>query len=127
MIKTRKIVSRLISTSDITKEVLLRLRAQGCTVWRNSTWSAGKRKNIITPGIPDVIGYGSSGVFLGCEIKKIGDVFSQEQKEFLRTLKRKGGIALWATQEGGSVVIKIFSDEEFINQTGKRKQAVSKT
>jgi VRR-NUC domain. len=99
-----------LSASEITKEALLRLKAQGFTVWRQNNLTIGRRKNIATPGIPDIIGYTSNGHFVGCEVKKIGDKFSKEQIGFLNGLIKGGGVALYAIQVGSEVKIKSFEE-----------------
>ena len=39
------------------------------------------------------------GQMLGCEVKTIGDTFSEEQIVFLNNLLAAGGAAYWATQD----------------------------
>jgi hypothetical protein len=102
-----------LSASEITKEALLRLKAQGFTVWRQQNSSYGNRRNIATPGVPDIIGYTSNGRFVGCEVKKNGDKFSKEQVDFLNGLIKGGGVALYAIQEGSQVKIKSFEEVQF--------------
>lgn len=99
---------RELTAAEITKEALLKLKARGCVVWRNATWTAGRRRNIVKRGISDVIGYTSKGLFVACEVKTDGDVFSEEQIDFLNGIKSRGGIALWATQFKDGVIIKSF-------------------
>lgn len=99
-----------LSASDITKEVLLRLSALGYRVWRQNNHATRGRKNHGMIGLPDVIGYTREGVFVGCEVKKIGDTLSQGQIDFLDALQASGGVALCAVQEGYDVKIKKFSE-----------------
>lgn len=101
---------RELTASEITNEVLLNFRTRGWTVWRQNNLTYGKRKNIATPGIPDIIGYAGSGIFIGCEVKKIGDTFKKAQKDFLLALDKSGGYAFYATQEKDKVVIKKMND-----------------
>src|SRR6185369_7563961 len=105
---------RELTASEITNEVLLRFRAKGWTVWRQNNLTYGKRKNIATPGIPDIIGYTGSGTFIGCEVKKIGDTFKPAQKKFLLALDIADGYAFYATQENDKVVIKPIRHAEIL-------------
>ena len=112
-----------LSAAEITKEALLILRSIGHTVWRQQNGSFGNRRNIATPGIPDIIGYNRNGLFVGCEVKKIGDKFSKDQLDFLRALNKGGGGAYYAVQEGSKVVIKNFEgDQTSIKKETKSRQ-----
>ena len=101
-----------LSASEITAEVLLKLRAIGYTVWRQNNIAVRGRVHTGILGLPDVIGYTSEGLFVGCEVKTKRDVLSEDQKAFLRNVQKKGGIALVATQEVYQVVIKPFEEKE---------------
>ncbi|KWX82138.1 hypothetical protein AXF24_12490 [Streptococcus pneumoniae] len=85
----------------------------------------GKRKNVATPGIPDIIGFTNSGLFVGREVKKIGDKFSKEQIEFLTRLHAGGGISLYAVEEKGKVIIKNFDgDQTVLKKAASLKQGL---
>ena len=99
---------RELTASQITTEALLKLRARGCTVWRQNNITVRRRKNIVKKGQSDIIGYTSQGVFVACEVKTLGDDFSEDQKKFLKDVAEKKGIALIAIQEGYQVSIKNF-------------------
>lgn len=101
-----------LSASDLTKEALIKLRARGNKVWRQQNISYGNRKNIATPGIPDIIGWDCEGRFLAAEVKTKGDRFSQAQQDFLNELKKKGGIALVVTQDGNRAAIKEYDPDK---------------
>lgn len=103
---------RELSASEITAEVLLKLRAIGYTVWRQNNLAVRGRKHNGRKGVSDVIGHTSKGLFVGCEVKTLKDVLSQDQKDFLKGVKQSGGIALVATQEKQEVVIKPFEEKE---------------
>lgn len=100
-----------LTASQITKEVLLQFSAKGWKVWRQNNLTYGNRKNIVKQSVPDVIGYTERGLWVACEVKKIGDKFSSGQIEFLRDLNNAGGLAYWATEEKGKVVIKQFEGD----------------
>jgi len=98
-----------LSASDITATAKLILTARGFNVWRQ-TISKMRRKNITKHGVSDIIGFNrSTGKFVGCEIKKKGDVLSTDQIEFLTQVHAAGGVALLAVEENGDVVLKEFS------------------
>ena len=101
-----------LSASEITAEVLLKLRAIGYTVWRQNNLAVRGRKHNGRKGVSDVLGYTGKGLIVACEVKTIRDVLSEDQKDFLRGIKNKGGIALVATQEKQEVVIKPFEEKE---------------
>ena len=103
---------RELSASEITAEVLLKLRAIGYTVWRQNNLTVRRRKNIVNKGVSDVLGYTGKGLIVACEVKTIRDVLSEDQKDFLRGIKNKGGVALVATQKVYQVVIKPFEEKE---------------
>lgn len=96
-----------LSASQITSSAKKELTLRGVKIWRNNNLAVKGRKFIGERGVPDLIGY-KKGLFVGCEIKKIGDKFKKEQIDFLTDLHNAGGIALYATQEGNRVVIKSF-------------------
>jgi hypothetical protein len=41
-----------------------------------------------------------------CEVKKIGDIFRESQKDLLTVLKKSGGAAMWVTDDkmGGIII-----------------------
>jgi hypothetical protein len=120
--KPKPVSIRELTAQEITNEALLKLKALGCTVWRHNNSAIKRRKNVATPGIPDIIGYDPKGRFIGCEVKKIGDKFSEDQKQFLAALEERNGQAMYAVQEGSEVVIKYY--EMIQQEAGKDKQAV---
>lgn len=114
-----------LTATEITKQALEKLRELGYTVWRQQNSTYGNRKNIATKGVPDIIGYSDTGLFVGCEVKKIGDTFKQDQLNFLRALKKGGGIALYAIQVGSEV--KILKFETTIKEAVKRYKDIRQT
>lgn len=100
-----------LSASAITSDALTMLRAQGARVRRvNNVGAYRGRKNQVEAGWPDVEGYSCKGVVIICEIKKIGDTLSKEQKERLLDCEKCGGIALVATQVNGTTKLFKISD-----------------
>jgi len=110
-----------LEAAMITDTAKLMLLARGYRVWRQNNLTVRRRKGIVTLGVSDIIGYHKrTGVFIACEVKKIGDVFSPKQIEFLQEVHAAGGVALYATEEKGTVVLKEFS--EFIIKPKKQKK-----
>lgn len=97
-----------LTASEITNEALRLLKTYGFTVWRQNNLATRGRQNIVTPGLPDIIGFGGEGKFVGCEVKKIGDKLSREQHIFLTSLKISGGYAYIATQLANTVIIRNY-------------------
>lgn len=97
-----------LTASEITNEALRLLRTYGFTVWRQNNLATRGRQNNVTPGLPDIIGFGGEGKFVGCEVKKIGDKLSREQHIFLTSLKISGGYAYIASQLGTNVIVKNY-------------------
>lgn len=95
-----------ISTNDITKYALKVLHLQGFEVWRNNNLAVKGRKFIGRKGVADIMGFEmKSGKLMACEVKKIGDILSDDQKEFLLKVKDAGAFAFVARQTGHEIVI----------------------
>lgn len=102
-----------LSAASITSDALTMLRAQGARVRRvNNVAAYRNRKNQVEPGHADIQGFSCKGVAIYCEVKKIGDTLSEEQKNILLDLEKCGGIALVATQVNGTT--KIFKISEYL-------------
>lgn len=101
-----------LTASDITNEVIARFTANGWTVWRQGNLTYGRRKNIVTKGVPDIVGFTERALWVACEVKTKRDKFSDDQIKFLRNLQKCGGMAYWATEENGKVVIRNFEGED---------------
>lgn len=70
-------------------------------LWRNNVGAFKKdgrwiRYGVGGKGASDLMGIVDSGIFLACEVKKVGGVLTQEQKAFLQSVHDKGGIAIVA-------------------------------
>ncbi len=79
------------------KQALQWLRLNGCEVWRQNQ---GRKKGYIrfadVDGISDIIGLTNKGRFIAVECKKVGKNPTDDQIDFLRKIKNKGGIAIVA-------------------------------
>ena len=100
-----------LTKGQITKTALLILKPRNKEVWMQNNLAVRGRKFIGRKGVPDIIGFTSKGLFMGCEVKTLGDSLSDDQKLFLINLHKAGGIALIATEdERGQVEIIKFID-----------------
>lgn len=102
---------REMTAVQITKSALLELKQWRYVAWRQGNNAAKRRKNTVTPGIPDILGYDrDTGRAMGCEVKTLGDKLSTEQKEFLAALSNAGGLSLVACQKGNAVELVRFDE-----------------
>lgn len=97
-----------LSASQLTKDALMMLKAKGIHCWRQQNSSYGNRRNIATPGIPDILGFDGNGRIVCCEVKTLNDRLSDEQRKFLSKVKERGGISLLAMEENYSTVLKEY-------------------
>lgn len=89
------------STNNLTKQVIKTLWCMGWQVWRNNNaaiYDPTKkvfRANSVLKGVSDIIGFNKkTGQFIAVEIKTGRDKLSVEQKLFLDTLNKSGGVGL---------------------------------
>jgi hypothetical protein len=54
------------------------------------------RKGTTFKGVPDILGILPDGKFLGIEVKKKGNYPSPEQKEFIKNINERNGVAFVA-------------------------------
>lgn len=95
-----------LSAAHITHMAINMLTMDHVTCWRQPNNVAKRRRGTVKKGIPDILGYdNSSGKMVACEVKKMGDILSDEQKEFLEELDFCGGKALIAHQVSTHVVL----------------------
>lgn len=100
-----------LTSSDITKDALLILKARNIECWRQNNLTVRKRKGIVHKGVSDIVGYNkSTGQALFVEVKKIGDVLSDEQILFLSKAYTAKCICLIATQKRGETVLIDFKE-----------------
>ena len=82
----------------ITNHVLQILPLKGIKAWRQNNLAVRGRKFTGLLGVSDVIGYQKrGGRFVAVEVKGPKDTLSNEQIEFLESIKKAGGIAIVAT------------------------------
>lgn len=96
-----------LSKAHIRATAIKMLTWSGCTVWVQNNLAVRGRKFIGKRGQADVMGFrNKDGVIVACEIKTLNDRFSPDQITFLNDVKKAGGVAYIATQEGSNVVLK---------------------
>jgi len=81
--------------SDIQKEIMQYLKAKNIYHWRSPNLTIRRRKNIITKGVSDILGF-YKDKFLAIEVKKPGGVQSEDQKDFHNEVKKHGHLAVVA-------------------------------
>lgn len=116
---TTKLFIKELSKDFITQSALKELRANGARVRKvhNVPFNKYKSKGQIEKGHADIQGWTKQGLILYCEVKTLADTFSDEQREILSDIDKKGGIALVAVQVGTQVKIipwKTYCIEKFI-------------
>lgn len=100
-----------LTTNEITKEALLRLKAMGYEVWRQNQVKVRGRAFVGKKGLSDIIGFDQKdGTFVLCEVKKKGDTLRPEQVELLSKASQSGCICLIAKQVNDQVELIPFSE-----------------
>jgi len=83
----------MTTASELTRQTIELLRLSGCTVWRQNAGAVlkgGRRIELAPSGVPDIIGYTGSGIFIAIEIKAGKDRLRQSQVDFLRHARTHG-------------------------------------
>jgi hypothetical protein len=97
---------RELTAGEITKKAIEILNTRNVEAWRQNNMTVPGRKNIVTKGIADVLGFNrSTGQLVACEVKKIGDTIKKDQHIFLSKVRKSGAMALIATQVNSEVVL----------------------
>lgn len=100
-----------MTTAELTNQAIKILTDRGCNVWRQAQTPFKRRSGTVKKGQPDIIGFqASTGLFVGCEVKNMGDILSDEQIAFLSRLHASGGIALIARHGKDNVELISFSE-----------------
>lgn len=95
-----------LTKGEIRESAITELTWRGHTVWINNNLAVRKRKFIGRLGVSDVIGITKDGRWVACEIKTLNDRLSDDQIKFLNDVKKAGGIAYLAVQEGTRVELR---------------------
>lgn len=87
------------SEANIQNAILVALSEAGCVVWRQNTgaYKCDKTGRLIRYGLcvgsSDIIGIAPDGRFLAIEVKRVGGAVRKGQPEFIRAVRRTGGLA----------------------------------
>lgn len=95
-----------LTKATIRASAIKELMWKGYTVWVQNNLAVRGRKFIGRRGQSDLVGFTKYGQFLAVEIKTLNDRLSDDQIIFLNDVKKAGGEAYIATQEGSNVVLK---------------------
>lgn len=95
-----------LSKATIRASAITELEWRGHAIWIQNNLAVKGRKFIGRRGQSDLVGFTKYGQFLAVEIKTLNDRLSNDQIIFLNDVKKAGGIAYLAVQEGNNVVLK---------------------
>lgn len=80
----------------------------GNDVWIQNNIAVKGRKFIGRKGVPDIIGLTKDGRWVVAEVKTLNDTLLPDQITFLNDIKKAGGEAYIACQEGNQVLLKTW-------------------
>jgi hypothetical protein len=95
-----------LTKAVIRASAIKELTWRGHDVWINNNLAVKGRKFIGRKGVPDIIGITKDGRWVVAEVKTLNDHLSDDQITFLNDIKKVGGLAYLACQEGNQVVLK---------------------
>lgn len=95
-----------LTKSHIRATAIKEMEYRGHSIWIQNNLAVKGRKFIGRRGQADCVGFTKYGQFLACEIKTLNDRLSPDQITFLNDVKKAGGVAYIATQEGQQVVLR---------------------
>ena len=101
-----KAQNKELTKATIRASAIKELTWRGNAIWIQNNLAVKGRKFIGRRGQSDLVGFTKYGQFLACEIKTLNDRLSNDQIIFLNDVKKAGGIAYLAVQEGSNVVLK---------------------
>ena len=94
-----------ISANELTRWAKEYCRKLNWRVTRMNNTPIQRRKGTIEKGWCDLIGYTDKGIFIGIEVKKIGDKLSPEQTERIKDITTCNGMAYLCTEENGKPIL----------------------
>jgi len=94
-----------ILANELTKWAKDYSKKQNWRVTRMNNTPIHRRKGTIEKGWCDLIGYTDTGIFVGIEVKKIGDRLSPEQQDRIKDIITCGGKAYLCTEENGKPIL----------------------
>jgi hypothetical protein len=95
-----------LTKSQIRASAIKEMEYRGHSIWIQNNLAVKGRKFIGRRGQADCVGFTKYGQFLAVEIKTINDRLSSDQITFLNDVKKAGGEAYIACQEGNQVVLR---------------------
>lgn len=95
-----------LTKAEIRESALKELAWRGYDCWRQNNIAVRGRHFIGRRGVPDIIGITKDGRWVVAEVKTLNDTLSPDQITFLNDIKKAGGEAYIACQEGDNVVLK---------------------
>lgn len=105
--RSKQVAIKELTKAQIRATAIKMLTWSQCTVWVQNNLAVRGRKFIGKRGQSDLMGFrNKDGVIVACEIKTLNDRLSDDQILFLNDVKRAGGLAYIACQEGSQVVLK---------------------
>jgi len=106
-----------LTASEITEKAIKELEKRGFHVWRANNIAVRGRSFIGKRGCADITGYHKiTGIRCECEVKKIGDILSEDQKTFLRSIKEANAHALVAYDNGNGGIYISSLEEYFVKR-----------
>jgi hypothetical protein len=109
--RTNPLIKEL-TKAYIRASAIKELTWRGYDVWIQNNIAVKGRKFIGRKGVPDIIGLTKDARWVVAEVKTLNDTLLPDQITFLNDIKKAGGEAYIACQEGNQVVLK-----EWIIQT----------
>lgn len=98
--------TKQLNKATIRASAIKELEWRGYAIWIQNNLAVRGRKFIGRRGQSDLVGFTKFGQFLACEIKTLNDRLSTDQIDFLNDVKKAGGEAYIACQEGSNVRLK---------------------
>jgi hypothetical protein len=102
-----------LTASQLTKWAKEKLTEQGCRVNRVNNIPVRRRKGTIEKGWADLQGYTNIGIYICCEVKKIGDKLSPEQMNRLEDVVNCGGIAYICSEQDNEPLFIQWGETKF--------------
>ena len=89
--------AKKVTETETNRQIVDFLNSVGCFVWRNNTGAfktaRGGFVRFGKVGSTDILGVSKDGRFVAIENKSNGEPLTDTQREFLREIKDRGGIA----------------------------------
>lgn len=95
-----------LTKAHIRASAIKEMEWRGHSIWIQNNLAVKGRKFIGRRGQSDCVGFTKDGRFLAVEIKTLNDRLSSDQIKFLNDVKKAGGLAYLAVQEGTQVELR---------------------